>query len=261
MINREIWMLAGTAATLGLVHTVIGPDHYLPFIVIGKARNWTLRKTLFISFLAGLGHILSSIVLGFVGIALGIAVARLEGVESARGGIAAWLLIGFGFAYFVRGMRWAWRGKPHVHAHLHDHEDAQIHPHGPDEGPHDPDREHVHQHAHTHTHELAEHAHPHGEVPKKANITPWVLFTIFVFGPCEPLIPLVMYPAARHSTAGVVLVAAAFGVVTIATMLVIIAAASLGASFVRLGKLERYSHALAGLVILISGLAVQFLGL
>ncbi|MGB8959053.1 MAG: sulfite exporter TauE/SafE family protein [Candidatus Aminicenantales bacterium] len=260
MISREIWMLAGTAATLGLVHTVIGPDHYLPFIVIGRARNWTLRKTLLVSFLAGLGHILSSVVLGFVGIALGIAVAKLEGVESARGGIAAWLLIGFGFAYFVWGMRWAWRGKPHVHAHLHDHEDAQVHPHGPDQGVHDAEHEHVHQHAHTHTHELAEHAHPHGEVPKKANITPWVLFTIFVFGPCEPLIPLVMYPAARHSTAGVVLVAAAFGVVTIATMLVIIAAASLGASFVRLGKLERYSHALAGLVIFISGLAVQFLG-
>ena len=261
MISREIWMLAGTAATLGLVHTVIGPDHYLPFIVIGRARNWTLRKTLSVSFLAGLGHILSSVVLGFLGIALGIAVSRLEGVESARGTIAAWLLIGFGLAYFIWGMRRAWRGKPHVHAHLHDHEDAQLHPHGPDEGPHDPDHVHVHQHAHTHTHELAEHAHPHGESAQKANVTPWVLFTIFVFGPCEPLIPLVMYPAARHSTAGVVLVAAAFGVVTIATMLVIIAAASVGASFVRLGKLERYSHALAGLMIFVSGLAVQFLGL
>ena len=34
--------------------------------------------------------------LGFLGIALGIAVARLEGVESTRGEIAAWLLIGFG---------------------------------------------------------------------------------------------------------------------------------------------------------------------
>jgi nickel/cobalt exporter len=260
MIEREIWVLAGTAASLGLVHTVIGPDHYLPFIVISRARNWTLRKTLFVSFLAGLGHILSSVVLGFVGIALGIAVASLEGVESARGEIAAWLLIGFGLAYFVWGMRRAWKGKPHTHPHLHDHDDAQIHPHGPDQGAHDPSREHVHKHAHTHSHEIAEHAHPHGE-GKKVNITPWVLFTIFVFGPCEPLIPLIMYPAARHSTAGVALVAAAFGLVTIATMLVIITAASLGARFVRLGKLERYSHALAGLMIFVSGLAVQFLGL
>jgi sulfite exporter TauE/SafE len=70
-----------------------------------------------------------------------------------------------------------------------------------------------------------------------------------------------MYPAARHSTAGVILVTAAFGLVTIATMLVIITAVSWGASFIRLGKLERYSHALAGLMIFLSGLAVQFLGL
>jgi len=249
MIEREIWVLAGTAASLGLIHTIIGPDHYLPFIVISRARNWTLRKTLFVSFLAGLGHILSSVVLGFVGIALGIAVARLEGVESARGEIAAWLLIGFGMAYFLWGIRWAWKGKPHTHAHLHEHAEAADHTHGPDAA-----------HEHVHSHEKAEHAHPHGE-SSKVNITPWVLFTIFVFGPCEPLIPLVMYPAARHSTAGVVLVAAAFGLVTIATMLVIITAASWGARFVRLGKLERYSHALAGLMIFVSGLAVQFLGL
>jgi sulfite exporter TauE/SafE len=250
MIEREIWILAGTAASLGLVHTVIGPDHYLPFIVMSRARNWTLRKTLFVSFLAGLGHILSSVVLGFVGIALGIAVAKLEGVESARGEIAAWLLIGFGLAYFVWGMRRAWKGKPHAHAHLHGHGGPHEHPHGPEHGVHE----------HVHSHEIAEHAHPHGE-EKKANITPWVLFTIFVFGPCEPLIPLVMYPAARHSTAGVALVAAAFGLVTIATMLVIITAASWGARFVRLGKLERYSHALAGLMIFVSGIAVQVLGL
>jgi nickel/cobalt exporter len=251
MIEREILVLAGTAATLGLVHTVIGPDHYLPFIVIGRARQWTLRKTLGVAFLAGLGHILSSVVLGFVGIALGLAVSKLEGVESTRGALAAWLLIGFGFAYFLWGMRRAWRGKPHTHPHLHEH----VH----DDPAHEHDHDHVH--AHPHTHEHATHAHPHGEDPKKTNLTPWILFTIFVFGPCEPLIPLVMYPAARHSTAGVVLVATAFGLVTIATMLVIIAAASYGAKFVRLGRLERYSHALAGLMIFVSGLAVQFLGL
>jgi ABC-type nickel/cobalt efflux system permease component RcnA len=171
-------------------------------------------------------------------------------VESTRGEIAAWLLIGFGLAYFVWGMRRAWKDKPHMHAHLHGHEAAHEHPHSPEHGVHE----------HVHSHEKAEHAHLHGE-GKKANITPWVLFTIFVFGPCEPLIPLVMYPAARHSAAGVALVAAAFGLVTIATMLVIITAASWGARFVRLGKLERYSHALAGLMIFVSGLAVQFLGL
>jgi nickel/cobalt exporter len=239
MIERDILVLAGTAASLGFVHTVIGPDHYLPFIVIGRARQWSLRKTLFVSFLAGLGHILSSVVLGFLGIAVGIAVARLEGVESFRGTLAAWLLIAFGLAYFVWGLRRAWRNKPHAHAHIH-----------PEGGLHE----------HLHTHERAEHIHVHGE-SDKTNLTPWILFTIFVFGPCEPLIPLLMYPAARHNMGGVVLVTAAFGVTTILTMLAIIALSSWGAKFVRLGKLERYSHALAGLMIFVSGLTVQFLGL
>jgi nickel/cobalt exporter len=243
MLSREIWLLAGTAASIGFIHTVIGPDHYLPFIVIARARQWRLRKTLFVSFLAGLGHILSSVVLGFLGIALGIAVARLEGLESARGRVAAWLLVGFGLAYFLWGLRRAWKRKPHAHLHIH-----------PGDGTHE------HSHTHTHTHADANHMHLH-EAGKKPNITPWVLFAIFVFGPCEPLIPLVMYPAARHSTAGVVLVAATFGAVTVLTMLTIITAASWGASFVRLGRLERYSHALAGLMIFVSGLGVQFLGL
>lgn len=237
-MSGEILVLAGTAASIGLVHTLIGPDHYLPFIVMSRARNWSLGKTLWISFLCGLGHVLSSIVLGFAGIALGFAVFRLESIESFRGEVAAWLLIAFGLAYFVWGIHRALKRKPHAHAHLH--EDGVRH-------------EHVHSHENGH-------AHAHGE-DRKQSLTPWILFTVFVFGPCEPLIPLIMYPAARHSTSGVVIVATIFGTVTILTMLAVIAAASWGVSFIRLGRLERYAHAMAGAIILISGLGVQLLGL
>jgi nickel/cobalt exporter len=237
-MSSEIWIIAGTAATLGLVHTILGPDHYLPFIVISRARKWSLRKTLVVSFFCGLGHVLSSVVLGFVGIALGMAVTRLEGMESFRGGMAAWLLIGFGFAYFIWGMHRAIKNKPHKHLHLH--ADGA-------------------EHVHSHTHE-AEHAHVHTK-KKEVSLTPWILFTIFVFGPCEPLIPLVMYPAAKKNIPGVILVASVFALTTILTMLTIIAISSWGASFLRLGKLERYVHALAGAMIFISGISVQFLGL
>ncbi len=237
---QNLWILAGTAATLGFVHTLIGPDHYLPFIVISRARKWSLSKTLWISFLCGLGHVLSSVVLGFLGIALGLAVGHLEKVESTRGSIASWLLIGFGLAYLVWGLRKAYRSRQHEHVHYH--HDGRVH-------------------AHLHTHDDG-HIHLHEDVKESGkNITPWVLFLIFVFGPCEPLIPLVMYPAAQHSTTGVVIVTLAFGLTTIMTMLTIIALSAWGLSFVRLGALERYSHALAGGIILISGLAVQFLGL
>ena len=238
MIGNEIWILAGTAVGLGCFHTLVGPDHYLPFIAMAKARHWTLKKTLAIAFFSGLGHVLSSVVLGFIGLAMGIAVGKLQGAESWRGNAASWLFIGFGFAYLVWGLHRAVKNKPHQHAHCH--ADGGVH-------------EHLHQHE-------SDHVHVH-ERKEKANITPWVLFTIFVFGPCEPLIPLVMYPAATHNLPGVVLVAAAFAVATIATMLTIIALSTWGLTFVRLGRLERYAHALAGAAILLSGLAVQFLGL
>ena len=238
VIEKEILILTGTAATLGFVHTLVGPDHYLPFIVISRARRWSLGKTLLISFFCGLGHVLSSVVLGLVGIALGIAVARLEGVETARGSLAAWLLIGFGFAYFVWGL---WRALKHKsHSHVHTHPEGEEHEHA-----------HIHQ---------SDHYHLHG-ARAKSSLTPWILFTIFVFGPCEPLIPLVMYPAAKHNILGVVLVTAAFGLITIGTMLALIALSSWGLSFLRLGKLETYVHALAGAMIFLSGLGVQFLGL
>jgi len=56
-------------------------------------------------------------------------------------------------------------------------------------------------HGHKHAHH-GSHAHVHEE-GSGANITPWALFIIFVLGPCEPLIPILMYPAAKQSFASI----------------------------------------------------------
>lgn len=239
-MNSEITMLAVTAASLGFIHTVIGPDHYLPFAAMAKARRWSLPKTLWITFLCGLGHVGSSVLIGLAGIALGVVVGRLEIVESFRGNLAAWAMIAFGLVYGVWGLRRALRGKEHRHAHSHAGLDSHEHEHR-----HTPDEGHMHVH----------------QEPGKPSITPWVLFTVFVFGPCEPLIPLLMYPAIKHSTGGMILVSLVFSAVTIGTMLVTVGIATLGFKALPLGKLERYSHALAGAAILACGLAIQFLGL
>ncbi|MBU1628223.1 sulfite exporter TauE/SafE family protein [bacterium] len=235
---NEMIILAITAASIGFFHTLFGPDHYIPFIVMSRARNWSMFKTSWITFLCGLGHILSSVLLGFIGIALGIAVTRLEAVESSRGEVAAWLLIAFGLVYFVYGVRKAYVNKPHKH--WHDHESGESHQHG-----------HVHSDDHVHVHEKE----------GKFNLTPWVLFTIFVFGPCEPLIPLVMYPAAKSSMIGVILVTTIFGTITIGTMMSLVLITSFGINLIPVGRLERYSHAIAGATIFVCGLAIQFLGL
>jgi nickel/cobalt exporter len=227
-----------TAASLGLVHTLFGPDHYLPFIMMSWARKWTTIKTVVITFLCGLGHIGSSVVLGFIGIALGLAVRELEGVESGRGDVAAWLLAAFGLAYMVWGIRRVYLKKEHTHGHFHI--DGETHEH-----------KHDHEHGHSHVH----------DVGGKKTITPWVLFAIFVFGPCEPLIPILMYPAARKSVAGLILVTLTFGAATIGTMLAVVMLARAGINLLPLSKLNRYSHALSGAAILLCGLAIVFVGL
>lgn len=236
-MSHEITALMITAASIGFLHTLFGPDHYLPFIVMSKARNWSLRKTTLITVLCGVGHVLSSVVLGLIGIALGIAVTKLEVIEGTRGEMAAWALIAFGFFYMVWGIHRAIKNKPHTHLHIH--EDGS---------------EHNHEHSHAETH-----AHLHEK--QKASMTPWILFTIFVLGPCEPLIPLLMYPAATKSIMGVFLVAGTFSIVTISTMLSVVLLSYFGISFLPMKKLERYVHALAGATICLSGCAIQFLGL
>lgn len=214
-MSPAISTIALTAASIGLIHTLCGPDHYLPFIAMSKARNWRMVKTLWITFLCGLGHVLSSVILGFIGVALGTALARLETFEACRGNLAAQALIIFGFTYAIWGLHLALRKKAHTHSH---------------------------------------------ETTGKS-LTPWVLFTIFILGPCEPLIPLIMYPTAEHSLAGTFLVAGVFAITTIGTMLSVVLLSSWGLRFVHIQPLERFSHAIAGVAIGTSGLAIQLLGL
>jgi len=234
-LSSELTVLTTAAASIGFVHSILGPDHYLPFVVMAKARNWNLGKTTLITTLCGIGHVLSSVLIGLAGIALGLALANLETIETIRGEIAAWGLIAFGLLYGVWGLRRAYRNRPHQHWHAHE------------------DLAHTHKHTHQ-----EEHLHLH---ESSGRLTPWVLFIIFAFGPCESLIPLLMYPAAQHSLSGTLWVATVFGIATIGTMLVTVLSLSLGIKKVSLGPLERFSHALAGIAIAISGMAIKFLGL
>lgn len=228
-MSNEILLLAGTAASIGFFHTLLGPDHYLPFIFMAKARKWSIFKTSWITVACGIGHVGSSILLGIIGYTFGIALGKLELFEGVRGDMAAWAFVIFGLGYFIWGLRRAIINKPHKHKHIH--KDGTMHMH-----------EHTHAEEHNHVH--------------KKNITPWILFTIFVLGPCEPLIPVLMYPAAESSTSGMIFIAVVFAIITIATMLAVVLIATFGFNFVKFGKLERYTHALAGFIVLLSGIAI-----
>src|SRR5512139_3971333 len=118
-MDPSLTALISTAAFIGAFHTMAGPDHYVPFIAMARARGWSLARTLSITLACGVGHVAGSIVLGALGIALGWAVSGLEWFEGFRGDAAGWLLVGFGLAYMVWGIRNAIRNRPHAHWHPH----------------------------------------------------------------------------------------------------------------------------------------------
>jgi len=239
--SQNVVVLIWTAFTLGFIHTVLGPDHYVPFVMMAKAENWSRWKTGVVTFLCGLGHVGSSIVIGAILIALGTAATQWEGtfwgtLHEWRGVIASWGLMGVGAAYAVWGLRRAHRG--HVHAHVHTH-DCETHLHT-----------HDHNTEHFHIHEAKGHS-----------ITPWVLFTVFIFGPCESLIPLMLVAWALGSLPAVIWVSAAFSLSTVLTILAIVGVLLAGISRIPFGKMEKYTHALAGLSLVLCGAAIEFLGL
>jgi len=237
-MTQESAMLAAVAAGVAAIHTLAGPDHYVPFVAMARARDWTTRRTVAVTVACGAGHIASSVVLAVLAAGAVVGTERLLAFESLRGDVAAWALIAFGTVYGLWGVRRALRHRPH--AHWHGHADGTVH-----------DHEHRHHGGHVHAHDR----------PARATITPWILFTIFLLGPCEPLVPILMIPASKGDWPAFAGIAALFAAITVATMLAAVLLALRGLAAVRLPALERWSAALAGAAVAACGGAIVFLGL
>lgn len=227
------WTLLLAAAAIGVTHTALGPDHYVPFVLLARTRGWSRARTCWITALCGIGHVLSSLLLGSVGLALGVGVGRLEAWEWGRGNLAAWCLVAFGLAYAAWGARKAFRERRGFEPHTHD---DHVHLHGGGDRPH--------RHAR----------------PAATDVTFWTMFAIFVLGPCEPLIPLFVLPASRGDWMLAAAAAVVFGVATVGVMVGVTLLGISGLRRLRLAPLAAWSHTLAGGIIAAAGLAVVVLG-
>ncbi len=212
--------LVGLAASIGLVHTIIGVDHTLPFIMLARAQKWSLARLLSITFLCGTGHVLFSVLLGLLGISTGVGIDRLEIIEARRGQMAAWLLIGFGLAYAI----WSLHRERKKRSSLHLEPDLP------------------------------------SQRQRRRLATVWGLFIVAVLGPCEPLIPVLMAPAFDQMWSTVVVVVLIFGLVTVGTMCLLVTIGYFGLKLPVFSFLERHVHTASGLAIAGSGLAIQLLG-
>jgi hypothetical protein len=196
--------------TISLLHA-LAPDHWLPFVMIGKAQGWTKWKLTTVTILAGIGHVSSSLAIGAIGVLLGLAAERINLWESSRGNVASLLLIGFGLAYMVWGLK-NW-GRKHTH-----------------------------------------------ELEKAKVVSYWTIFALVVFGPCEPLIPLI-FAGSAYGWPVVFMVFALFGISTIGMMLIQVHLATFGVSLIRSHWFEHASDVIAGGVIAVTGILIRVLGI
>ncbi|NIJ45958.1 sulfite exporter TauE/SafE [Wenyingzhuangia heitensis] len=222
MITNELQILLSTAISIGVIHTLTGPDHYVPFVVMAKSKGWSLKKTSSVTLMCGLGHVSSSIIIGIIGILFGVGISKIEFLESQRGNIAGWLFIIIGALYLVFGIV-----KSLTHQHSHSHKLPKF---------------------------LSKHT-------NSKRISPWSLFLIFVFGPCEVLIPMLMYPAAHENTTAILLVSVVFSLATLLTMLAVVLPLSFLTVKVPFKNIHKYSNVLVGLTLLTCGISIIFLGL
>ena len=218
---HSLTALIFAAASLGFAHTIVGPGHYLPFASLAKFGNWSYFRTMCAVFACGFAHVLSSLAIGAAGLALGAGVGALERVEGSRADIVKWVFLAFAAAYLAFALRSAFRNGA-------DSRPSSEEPGGAG------------------GHRICE-----GAGARRGDRTTfWVLFAIFAFGPCEVLIPLVMYPAASFDWLGVLAVAVAFSAATLITMLAAVSALFFGLKGVNTGGLERWGNAITGLVFL-----------
>jgi nickel/cobalt transporter (NicO) family protein len=116
--------LLAVSAGVGFGHAIL-PDHWVPLAVVGRTRRYPLAKVARLSGMAGVAHVLVSIVLGAVIIAVGLQFRST--VQSAQETIIGCVLIltGLGFA----ALELTGHGHDHGHTHEHGHDDPHEHPH------------------------------------------------------------------------------------------------------------------------------------
>lgn len=220
-------------STIGIavIHTLTGPDHYIPFIALSKSKKWSISKTIGWTIFCGTGHVLSSVLLGLGGASIGWGIDKLNFIENRRGDIVAWALIIFGTVYFIWGIINAYRNR--VHKHFESDNEGNMF--------------------------VYEHKHSTFALPiNKYKLTPWVMFIIFLLGPCEPMIPLLFAPAVNNNLVGLITLVFVYTSFTLLTMLSMVILGYFGLAFTNTKLLERYMHAIAALMLIICGAGILF---
>ena len=232
------------AGGVGFGHAIL-PDHWVPLAVVGRTQRYSLAKVARLSGLAGVAHVLVSLVLGAV--IIGIGLQFRSSVEHIQNAIVGSLLIatGAGFAIFELA------GRGHTHPHP---------PHDPNPDPNpNPNPGHDHDHDHDehdeHDHDGHAHAAHHDHGPGRRS----ALAVMVPFGaaasPDLTILPVFLAAATAGSGAavGALLV---FAVVTITTIVSLTLLATAGGYQIGGQWLERWGNAFTAAILVAIGILV-----
>lgn len=225
-------LLLLTAAATATLHTLI-PDHWLPFVLVGRARGWSARTTAAVAGFSAFVHTLLSIALGLLALGLGQAAARAIGERLERA--SGMLLVAFGVAYAL----WAWRKGGHFHPggallHARNERDRCDGHEGSVES------EHLHYHA------------DDAWIRTDAGKGAASLAMIVGLNPCVLLLPI-MVATAEQGPGAVALVTLAYSVTTIALMVGLSVAGVTGIRRLPVPAVARHMETASGILIALCG--------
>ena len=243
MTSTSIPLLLAAAAGVGIAHSIL-PDHWVPLAVISRTNRWSLPRTAKVSFLASLGHVGLSLVLGIVLAAAGLALRSAIVAEEAQIVGAVLVLTGLGF------LIWALLPRGHAHPHTHDHAHDGTHDHQHHERP-----GYTHDHRHDHDHGA-------GALPAEPGGSrrgSWLAEIAVPFGlaasPDLTILP-VFVAASAVGVGAAIGTLLTFTLATICTFVALTVAATVGGYQVQWPWLETNGHVVSALVLLVVGVLV-----
>ena len=232
-MNAAFLPVIATGFGIAFFHAAI-PSHWLPFVLAERGQRWGRGKTLAVTALAGLGHVVFTTVLGILVVWLGIETSHLTG--NVFPFLAGGILILFGGYYLVHQMRGGGHRHWSGHAHSHDH---------------------YHDHGHHHDHD--EHSQPHNPASAREKSDMAVilgLLAVLMFSPCEGFLPVYL-SGVSYGWTGFLLLSGVLAVATLAGMVMFTWLSLAGLERLKLAVLEQYENAVLGGLLVLLGIAVM----
>ncbi|MBI4532110.1 MAG: hypothetical protein HY709_11395 [Candidatus Latescibacteria bacterium] len=113
MVSQAILSLLIGGLIVSVLHAIL-PNHWLPFVLAGRAQRWSHAKTLAIALIAGGGHVMLTTLLG--GILMWVGTGIFAYFEVVSTPVVGGLLTIVGVFYVVSYFRHRGHGHTHHHA-------------------------------------------------------------------------------------------------------------------------------------------------